>query len=39
MATNFSDVIRWHKSEMGYVGVCPDAFIKMISLSAMLNAL
>jgi hypothetical protein len=39
MATNVSDIIRRYKSEMGYVGVSPDAFIKILSQSAMLNAL
>jgi len=26
-----SDIILWHKSEMGYVGVCRDACIEILS--------
>jgi hypothetical protein len=39
MATNVSYIIRRHKSEMGYVGLSPDALMKMLSQSATLNAL
>jgi len=36
---NVSDIILQHKSDMGYVGICPDACIKILSQSAILNVL
>jgi len=39
MAINVSAIIPLHKSETGYVGVRPDACIKILSQSVILKAL